>query len=569
MHASTRPPPARLRLRAGPRGQWGYGVETSRGKDTPSGHWEIAGTPVDFAWGYFPPTIPAFPESLTAALIAEGAAAGHSRQSPRLGHGDHRRTRRGASADAEADLLHLRRFGVPDRRARGGVRAGAALRGLPDRAPPLRSADDRPRHRPALRRRARRPISSAPSHRKDFSIPPLPGNLFERAAGAGREVVSIGKIGDIFAHRYTGRELKGRNNARQRRPDAARRSRETADGGLIFVNLVDFDSEYGHRRDVAGFAACLEAFDARLPEIAGAMRADDFCVLTADHGNDPTWRGYDHTREHVPILAFGGGVARRADRRAREPRRHRRDGRARARPSRGRARQELARMSFALDPRLAADTLAVGDLSLSRVLLMNDRRYPWLILVPRREDLREIVDLDAQARAALIEEIAAASRFVRSLPGVDKINVGALGNIVAQLHVHVIGRAVGDPAWPGPVWGVGTRAALRARAGGGVDRASARGAGDGLAETASREEPTLALSYRRRAGSGRALVDRSHARRGGGGNRPFVTFKAEQPPRRRAEVLPEAQIHRRGARLDNPRRTLKAYQLVESARISS
>jgi len=113
-------------------------------------------------------------------------------------------------------------------------------------------------------------------------------------------------------------------------------------------------------------------------------------------------------------------------------------------------------MSFALDPRLAADTLAVGDLALSRALLMNDARYPWLVLVPRREGLREIVDLERQARAALIEEIAAASRFVQSLPGVDKINVGALGNIVGQLHVHVVGRAVGDPAWPGPVWGVGT-----------------------------------------------------------------------------------------------------------------
>jgi diadenosine tetraphosphate (Ap4A) HIT family hydrolase len=113
-------------------------------------------------------------------------------------------------------------------------------------------------------------------------------------------------------------------------------------------------------------------------------------------------------------------------------------------------------MSFALDPRLAADTLAVGDLALSRALLMNDARYPWLVLVPRREGLREIVDLERQARAALIEEIALASRFVRSLPGVEKINVAALGNVVAQLHVHVVGRAVGDPAWPGPVWGVGT-----------------------------------------------------------------------------------------------------------------
>ena len=113
-------------------------------------------------------------------------------------------------------------------------------------------------------------------------------------------------------------------------------------------------------------------------------------------------------------------------------------------------------MTFALDPRLAADTLAIGDLALSRLLLMNDRRYPWLVLVPRREASREIVDLDAQERATLIEEIAAASRFVQSLPDVDKINVGALGNLVAQLHVHVVGRVVGDPAWPGPVWGHGS-----------------------------------------------------------------------------------------------------------------
>jgi diadenosine tetraphosphate (Ap4A) HIT family hydrolase len=112
-------------------------------------------------------------------------------------------------------------------------------------------------------------------------------------------------------------------------------------------------------------------------------------------------------------------------------------------------------MSFALDPRLAADTLPIGELGLSRLLLMNDARYPWLILVPRREGLRELIDLDAAARATLIEEIASASEFLRALPGLDKLNVGALGNVVAQLHVHVVGRTVGDPAWPGPVWGVG------------------------------------------------------------------------------------------------------------------
>ena len=114
-------------------------------------------------------------------------------------------------------------------------------------------------------------------------------------------------------------------------------------------------------------------------------------------------------------------------------------------------------MSFALDPRLAADALPIGDLTLSRALLMNAARYPWLILVPRREDLSEIVELAAQDRAVLMDEIAAASAFLRALPRVDKLNVGALGNIVKQLHVHVLGRAVGDPAWPGPVWGVGAR----------------------------------------------------------------------------------------------------------------
>jgi diadenosine tetraphosphate (Ap4A) HIT family hydrolase len=112
-------------------------------------------------------------------------------------------------------------------------------------------------------------------------------------------------------------------------------------------------------------------------------------------------------------------------------------------------------VSFALDPRLAADALPIGDLELSRVLLMNDARYPWLILVPRRAGLSEIVDLDAVDRATLVEEVAAAAEFLRRLPGVDKLNVGALGNVVRQLHVHVLGRAVGDPAWPGPVWGVG------------------------------------------------------------------------------------------------------------------
>ena len=138
-------------------------------------------------------------------------------------------------------------------------------------------------------------------------MPPPDGNLLQRAAKAGRAIVSIGKIGDIFAHRDTGSERKGKSN--DGNVDLLIEALATTpDGGLVFVNLVDFDTEYGHRRDVPGFAACLEAFDRRLREIEAAMRPDDYCLITADHGNDPTFRGFDHTREHVPILAFGAGA---------------------------------------------------------------------------------------------------------------------------------------------------------------------------------------------------------------------------------------------------------------------
>jgi diadenosine tetraphosphate (Ap4A) HIT family hydrolase len=121
-------------------------------------------------------------------------------------------------------------------------------------------------------------------------------------------------------------------------------------------------------------------------------------------------------------------------------------------------------LTFALDPRLAADTIEIGDLGLSRVLLMNDARYLWLILAPRRDNLSELVDLDGPDRAVLMEEIAAVSRPLIRSPGVDKINVGALGNIVRQLHIHVVARRFNDAAWPGPVWGAGSAQRYEAEA---------------------------------------------------------------------------------------------------------
>ena len=113
------------------------------------------------------------------------------------------------------------------------------------------------------------------------------------------------------------------------------------------------------------------------------------------------------------------------------------------------------RPMFTLHERLAADTVMVTRLELSRVLLLTDARWPWLILVPERPDIREIHELEPADRVLLVEEIARAGRVLEQLHAPDKINVGALGNLVPQLHVHVIARRIGDPAWPGPVWGHG------------------------------------------------------------------------------------------------------------------
>ncbi len=110
-------------------------------------------------------------------------------------------------------------------------------------------------------------------------------------------------------------------------------------------------------------------------------------------------------------------------------------------------------LTWALDPKLAADTVPVGDLALSRVLVSSDANYPWLILVPRRAGLTELIDLEENEQVQLLGEIAAAARTLKSITKCDKLNIAALGNAVAQLHVHVIARRHSDTAWPKPVWG--------------------------------------------------------------------------------------------------------------------
>ena len=142
------------------------------------------------------------------------------------------------------------------------------------------------------------------AHRRDLTTPPPEPTLLDQLKEAGREVISVGKIADIFAHRGITRKVKGEDNAAL--VDVTLELMGMApDGSLTFANFVDFDTLFGHRRDVIGYAAALEAFDKKLPAFIDALRPGDLALITADHGCDPTRAGSDHTREFVPVIFFG------------------------------------------------------------------------------------------------------------------------------------------------------------------------------------------------------------------------------------------------------------------------
>lgn len=289
-----------------PCAKWGCAVEISKGKDTPSGHWEIAGAPAAEAFGYFPDARPAFPADLIRAFVREGKLPGvlgerHASGLDVIEELGEESLRSGkpicyTSVDSVFQIAaHEEVFGLE--RLYELCRVARRL------CDPLRIG--RVIARPFLG--ATRVDFRRTPNRKDFAMPPPSGNLLDLAAQAGRAVISIGKIGDIFAHRNTGREIRGAGNMHLFNL-MLEAWRDLPDGGLIFANFVEFDTDYGHRRDVAGYAACLESFDARLPELDALLRAADLVLITADHGNDPTWRGSDHTRENVPVLCYGPGL---------------------------------------------------------------------------------------------------------------------------------------------------------------------------------------------------------------------------------------------------------------------
>jgi phosphopentomutase len=297
--ATGRLPPG-LEYRGDSSSQYGCASEQSRGKDTPSGHWEIAGAPVRFDWGYFPKTEPCFPKQLIDQLQEQAALPGilgnrHASGTEIIEQLGEQHLQCGkpicyTSADSVFQIAaHEQSFGLERL-----YELCAIARRLVD---PINIG--RVIARPFVGTRSH--DFKRTSHRRDFAVPPPESTILDVAAMEHRDVVSIGKIDDIFAHRGTGLNKRGDGN--DALFDCMLEGWDLLPhGGLLFANFVDFDTVYGHRRNVPGYAAALEAFDARLPELVCRLKTDDLVVVTADHGCDPTWRGSDHTREQVPVL---------------------------------------------------------------------------------------------------------------------------------------------------------------------------------------------------------------------------------------------------------------------------
>lgn len=306
---------AGLNEKPAPNAVWGVGREISKGKDTPSGHWEIAGCPVPFEWGYFPDTVPAFPRELTDAIIAEAGLPGilgdcHASGTVIIEELGEESIRTGrpicyTSADSVFQIAaHEEHFGLE--------RLYDLCKLVFKHTEPMRIG--RVIARPFVGETAE--TFERTGNRRDFALDPPEETLLDRVKAAGRNVFAVGKISDIYAGRGVTHKIKAHGNMALF--DAMLEAEQmSTDGDLIFTNFVQFDTDFGHRRDVPGYANALEQFDRRLPEIISKLNPDDLLLLTADHGNDPTWQGTDHTREQTPILVFsrslnGGSVGLRS-----------------------------------------------------------------------------------------------------------------------------------------------------------------------------------------------------------------------------------------------------------------
>ena len=287
------------------KGRWGAATEVSRGKDTPSGHWELAGVPVPWDWHYFPDQTSAFPPDLVAQVCALAGTDGilgncHASGVPIIEEHCAEHMRTGwpicyTSADSVFQIdAHEETFGL-DR----------LLRLCADFAPSL--------HAMKVGRVIARPFTGTPGNfrrtgnRRDYAMATPAPTLLDWVQQAGHLTHAIGKIGDIFS-------MQGISHLHKGKDDIALFEhllvlQTTAQpNSLTFANFVEFDSLYGHRRDVPGYARALEWFDTRVGDFLANMQPGDLAIFTADHGNDPTWRGTDHTRERVPVLMAGAGA---------------------------------------------------------------------------------------------------------------------------------------------------------------------------------------------------------------------------------------------------------------------
>jgi phosphopentomutase len=288
-------------------GAYGHAAELSSGKDTPSGHWEIAGLPVLFEWGYFTGKDEAFPAELLEEFISIGDLPGvlgncHASGTTIIAELGDEHVASGkpivyTSADSVFQIAcHEEAFGL-DR--------------LYDLCDIARKLVDKYN----IGRVIARPfVGDGPDtyvrtgNRRDLTTPPHAPTVLDKLVDSGGDVVSVGKISDIYAHMGITKKIKASGN--EALFDATLTAiNEAGDRSIVFTNFVDFDMLYGHRRDVDGYATALEYLDGRLPEIIELVSDGDLLILCADHGCDPTWPGSDHTREHIPVLAYGKGIS--------------------------------------------------------------------------------------------------------------------------------------------------------------------------------------------------------------------------------------------------------------------
>jgi len=284
-----------------PRAAIGRMAEASAGKDSVTGHWEMMGIVLERAFPVFPTGFPkelldAFEQRIGRGTLGNYAASG-TQIIQDLG-AEHVRTGRPivyTSADSVFQIAaHEDVIPIEDQYRINGIAFDLAVVGY------------------GLGRVIARPFVGQPgsftrtANRKDFAMPPVAETVLDRLTAAQTATVAIGKIEDLFAGRGITRALHTKSD--DEGMDAITSEMASSARGVIFANLVDFDTLYGHRNDVAGYAANLERFDARLKDLLPRLREDDLLIVTADHGNDPTTPSTDHSREHVPLLATGPRV---------------------------------------------------------------------------------------------------------------------------------------------------------------------------------------------------------------------------------------------------------------------